>query len=233
MINTLFSNQTTNYKIYVVNRGATDKNFWCFLQQPQELISSNVYGNSDAMISVTPNYAGTNSFTIPLQYIVGAGAENRAVGLNVQIDASVLLNTQLKNSWSANYATVPPKQGPQLTLKQGTSSPDGTVVIESNSFDKVKNENNKWFSNMSFGIQSNNGFMGFTWAPSPNEKNTITPKFAFYIATGNFTSNNLVDMTSVSNQSAKVELSHFKNLEATVTLKSDGTWDVSPGSPSK
>lgn len=231
MINTAIFTATTNYKIYLVNQGSSAKNFWCFLQQPQGVPTDSVYANSDAMLSVLPNYGGVNSFTIPLQYVVGAGATNEAVGLDVVIDSNIIQQAQLQQTWNADYATAPPKQGPQLSLAQGGVSPSGTIGLISNAFDQTQNENNQWFSNMSFGIQSANGFMGVTWAPSPSDTSTVTPKFSFYIATGNYTSNSLADITTISNQSAQVTLSDFKNLEATVTLTTKGTWLVTPGKP--
>jgi hypothetical protein len=110
---------------------------------------------------------------------------------------------------------------------------DNTIQIISNAFDQKINEDNKWFSNMSFGINSANGFMGVTWSPSPSETSTLTPKFAFYIATGSYKSNSLVDMDTISNYAAQIELCDFKNLETTVTLTSTGAWVVTPGAPGK
>ncbi len=232
MINLHDFESTTNYKIYLVNQGSVAKNFWCFLQEPQGVPSSQVYANSDAMLSVLPNYGGTNSFTIPLQYVLGSGASNQAVGLDVQIDSNYIKDVQLEQMWEVNYATVPPPQGPLMKLEQGTTAPKGTIGAKTNDFDQVHNENNGWFSNMSFGIQSANGFMGLTWSPNPSDTNIITPKFAFYIATGSYSNNSLADITVISNTSARVELTDFQNLEATVTLTSTGTWEVTPGKPS-
>jgi len=231
MINLDVFNSTTNYEIYLVNEGADAQNFWCFLQKPQGVPTSGVYANSSAMLSVLPNYQGTNSFTIPLQYKLGAGASNNAVGLDVKIDSSIIKDVSLEQLWEAKYANVPPNQGPQMNIVQGENSPAGTIGFMSNDFNKVNNEDNGWFSNMSFGIESSSGFMGLTWSPSPNVTNTITPKFAFYIATGSYTSNSLADITTISNTSAKVELSDFENLEATVTLTASGNWIITPGKP--
>ncbi|AUC76395.1 MULTISPECIES: hypothetical protein [unclassified Olleya] len=235
MLNLRKLESTTNYKIYLVNEGSTSKNFWCFLQEPVGVPSSGVYANSDTMLSVVPNYAGTNTFTIPFQYKVAAGASNKAVGLNVQIDSSIMQDSNLEQLWNADYVTVTGSQGPQgpsLSLNQSIPSPKNTIGIRSNSFDQVQNENKKWFGNMSFGLESSNGFLGVTWTPSPSNTSTITPKFAFYVATGAYSSNSLADIATISNDSAKIELTDFKNLEATVTLTSSGTWLVTPGSPS-
>jgi hypothetical protein len=229
MLNIETLNTTTNYTIYLKNEGSDGKNFWCFLEKPAGVPDKNVYANSSASLFVLPNYGGTNKFTIPVQYSLGAGSSNNAVGLGVQIDANIIKDAQLKQTWEAQYATIPPNQGPNLSLVQGTASPDNTIGLLSNDFNKVKNENGKWYSNMSFGIQTQNGFMGVTWSPSPNDGNTITPKFSFYIATGSFTSYELADIATISRQSAKIELSDFTNLEATVTLTSTGTWLVQGG----
>lgn len=222
-------NSTTNYTIYLKNESSDDKNFWCFLEKPNGVPSSAVFANSSASLNVVPNYGGTNKFVIPLQYSLGAGASNEAVGLGVQIDTSIIKNAELKQTWEAYYATIPPNQGPNLALVQGQKSPDNTIGYLSNGFNKVKNENGKWFSNMSFGIQTQNGFLGVTWSPSPNDQNTITPKFSFYISTGSFTSYELADISTISRQSAKVELKDFINLEATVTLTATGEWLVQGG----
>ncbi len=229
MLNIEKLSTTTNYTIYLKNEGADGKNFWCFLEKPEGLPTSDVFANSSASLFVQPNYGGTNKFTIPLQYILGAGASNNAVAQGVQIDSSIIKNVQLREVWEADYATVPPNQGPEVSIVQGATSPDGTIGYNSNDFDKVKNENAKWYSSMSFGIQSPNGFLGVTWSPSPSDANTITPKFSFYISTGSFTSFELADIATVSKESAKVELKDFKNLEATVILTSRGTWLVEKG----
>jgi hypothetical protein len=229
MLNIEALNSATNYTIYLKNSSSDSKNFWCFLEKPAGVPTSSVYANSSASLSVLPNYGGINKFTIPVQYSLGAGASNEAVGLGVQIDTSIIKQAQLQQTWEAQYATIPPNQGPNLSLVQGQKSPDDTIGLLSNGFDKVKNENGKWYSNMSFGIQTQNGFLGVTWAPSPNDQNTITPKFSFYISTGSFTSYELADISTISRQSAKVELSDFKNLEVTVTLTSTGDWLVEPG----
>lgn len=218
------------YNIWLVNKGASAKLFWCFLQQPESVTGPDVYGNSDAYINVEPNYGGTNSFGIPLQYTVGAGASNKAVGLDVQINSSYLLNANIKDSFNVKYATVPPNQGPDIT-KNSTPSSAGTISLITNNYDEVQNNNHKWYENMSFGIQSENGFLGVTWQPSPSETTTLTPKFSFYVATGNFSSNELVDLNSVSTNSAEIELSDFDGFDVTVTLNSDGSWTVTPGTP--
>src|SRR5262249_61371312 len=104
---------TTQYTIYLVNESAVTQVFWCFLAQPQELASDpNVYANSSTSLAVGPFQPGYNTFTIPVQYIVGAGASNNAVGLNIQVTSSVQNNADLGQMWDANYATVPPNQGP-------------------------------------------------------------------------------------------------------------------------
>lgn len=222
-------NSATNYTIYLKNESSDGKNFWCFLEKPEGVPNNAVFANSSATLFVMPNYGGTNKFIIPVQYSLGAGASNQAVGLGVQIDTSIIRDAQLKQTWEAQYATIPPFQGPDLNLVQGQKSPDDTIGILSNDFDKVVNENGKWFSNMSFGIQTQNGFLGVTWSPSPSDDHTITPKFSFYIATGSFTSYELADIATISRKSAKVEISNFKNLEATVILTSKGEWLVKEG----
>lgn len=223
------SNSTTNYTIYLKNESSNNQNFWAFLAKPEGLPNNAVYANSSAYLSVYPNDRGINSLVIPVKYSLGAGASNHAVGLGARIDTSILREAQLKQTWEAQYATIPPNQGPNLNLVQGQTSPDATIAYLSNAFDKARNENGKWYSNMSFGIQTQNGFLGVSWSPSPNEQCIVTPKFSFYIATGSFRSGELVDLETISRQSAKIDLSDFRNQEVTVTLTNSGKWIVQPG----
>ena len=219
-----------NYTIYLVNKSANTQVYWCFLEPPKGLNDSGVFANSSTSLAVTPNYPGVNTFTIPVQYVLAAGASNHAVGLNIKIDSSITNDVNLKDVWEAEYATVPPNQGPNMT-RTSTSSDDSTITYNSNKFDQVKNENASWFSSMTFGIQTNQGFIGMTWAPAPNSQRVITPKLNFYVATGKYGSNELADFTDISRTSAQIPLSKFERLKATVTLEADGSWTVTPGAP--
>ncbi|TPG39993.1 hypothetical protein [Flavobacterium pectinovorum] len=229
MLNMGALNSRTNYTIFLRNESRDTKNFWLFLEKPNGLSNNEIYANSSVYLSVSPNDRGTNTIVIPTKYSLGAGASSKAVGLGVQIDSNVVVDAELKQTWEAHYASTPPKQGANLNLVQGQGSPDNSIVLLSNSFDKAKNESDNWYSNASFGIQTQNGFLGVTWSPYPNEQCLITPNLSFYIATGSFKSNELADLATISGQSAKVELRDFKNFEVTVTLNSRGQWMVQPG----
>ncbi|KZN38691.1 hypothetical protein N480_13635 [Pseudoalteromonas luteoviolacea S2607] len=224
---------STNYKIYLVNQSASGKNMWCFLSEPEGLTGKEVYANSTTSLYVEPNYAGLNYFTVPVQYSLQAGASNKAVGLDIKIDSNISIDADLKQSYDADYATAPPKKGPNLSRDQSGSSPDGTLRFVTNSFDKVKNQNQNWFESATFGIETADGFIGSTWAPDPDEQTTITPKFKFYVSTGSFKSGTLADFNTISNSSAVINLSDFERLEVTVTLTSQGTFIVTPGKPAQ
>ncbi|MEZ4301446.1 MAG: hypothetical protein R3B70_41315 [Polyangiaceae bacterium] len=220
------------YTIYLVNNSASTQLFWCFLEPPQELKSDpQVFANSSASLAVASMAPGINTFTIPVQYVLGAGASNNAVGLNVQVTSSITQNVNLTETWEADYATVPPQMGPSMR-KVSDVSPPNTVAIKSNPFDQAKNENNGWFSNMSFGIQTAQGYMGMTWSPSPKQTTTLTPTLKFYVAVGNFGNNALASWTTVSSDSAMLSVPRdFKYAKTTVTYTSTGGWTVTPGAP--
>lgn len=231
MKNTAKIDETDIYNIWVINNGAAVEIFWCFLQQPEGIAGSKVYGNTDASISAIPNNPSYNSFSVPLQYSIGAGAGNQAVGLNVQINSSNLVNANINDSFSVNYANSPPNDEPSVFLDR-TANCSGTIVLNTNNYDEVNNDNFEWYESMSFGIQSEEGFLGFTWKPSPGETTLITPIFSFYIATGLFNANELVDLDTISGSAAKIDLSDFKDFNVTVTLNADGTtWTVTSGMP--
>ncbi|HEY3568614.1 MAG TPA: hypothetical protein VGP73_11835 [Thermoanaerobaculia bacterium] len=221
-----------NYTIYLVNKSAGDQIFWCFLEQPVELKSqAGVFANSAASLAVVPNYPGENYFTIPAQFVVGAGASNNAVGLNVRVTSAITQNANLTDQFSAEYTTVPPNKGPNLTLTGNGGKPT-EISIASNGFNQANNENLGWFSNMSFGINTANGFMGMTWSPFPSQTRTLTPTLKFYVAVGSYGANTLAAYTTVSNQSAQLTTPRdFLRNEATVTYTATGTWLVTPGKP--
>ena len=222
------------YTIYVVNQSSATQTFWCFLSEPQGLTDdSGVFANSAASIAVQPNYQGLVSFVIPVQYVVGAGASNQAVGLNVEVISAISANANLGDVWQAVYAvTVPPNMGPDLT-GPAQGAPAKSIEIVTNAFDRPGNEAAGWFSNQSFGILTEAGFMGMTWSPSPSIKRTITPKLSFYVAVGDFGSNSLADWNdvSVASQVATVP-NDFSTNKATITYSPTGTWSIKPGAPS-
>jgi hypothetical protein len=85
---------------------------------------------------------------------------------------------------------------------------------------------------MSFGIKTESGFMGMTWAPNPDQTRTIKPTLKFYISTGSFGENQLAEWNDVSNKAAEIQVPRdFKNFSSTVTYTSRGTWEVKPGRP--
>lgn len=220
------------YTIYLVNKSADTQLFWCFLAPPQELVNDpKVYANSSANLAVVPNSVASNYFKIPIQYLVGAGASNDAVGLNVVVVSNVTNNANLQDTWQANYANWPPNEGPTMA-KSGVQAPANTIALVSNAFDKVNNENNGWFGNQSFGIQSEAGFIGMTWDPEPSQTRTLTPKLTFYVATGDYNSNALANWNDVSNSAQAVNVpTDFSHNKCTVTYGPTGTWSVAPGEP--
>jgi len=221
-----------NYTIYLVNKSAGDQIFWCFLEEPKELAGqAGVFANSAASLAVIPNYPGENYFTIPVQFVVGAGASNNAVGLNVRVTSAITQNASLTDQFSAEYATVPPNKGPVLTMTGNRAAPT-QISIASNGFNQATNENNGWFSNMSFGINTAAGFMGMTWSPFPSQTRTLTPILNFYVAVGSYGANTLAAYTTVSNKSAHLTTPNsFLRNEATVTYTATGAWQVTPGKP--
>lgn len=221
------------YTIYIVNESSSTQIFWCFLERPQELASDpKVFANSNTNLQIASRQPGINSFTIPVQYIVAAGASNNAVAPNILVQSSVTNNANLGDQWETFYASVPPNAGPTMT-RYGTSGPSQSIQMASSPFEKEKNEAYGWYSNMTFGIRTSQGFMGMTWSPDPNQQRTLTPKLSFYVTIGNYDSNSLADFTTVSRSAAEISVpSSFDILnQTTVTYTSSGTWIVTPGKP--
>ena len=223
---------TTSYTIYLVNNSMSTQVFWLFLAPPEELSTPDVFANSSTSLAVPANSPATNTFTVPVQYVVGAGASNNAVGLNVVISSTISQNTDLQQGWQATYADAPPNMGPTLLAGSAPANKD-QIAIASNGFNQASNEANGWFSSMSYGVKTSQGFAGMTWSPSPAQTRTLTPLLQFYVAVGTFQANSLAAWTDVSNTSAQLDVpSSFLQNKCTVTYTATVGWTVTPGAPS-
>lgn len=156
-----------------------------FLSEPQADYKDTVFANSSAYLTV-PLFTGSqdNYFTVPLQYVVQAGASNKVVGLKTKINSSVNEETDLGEAWGLEYFID--NEGPVLSKVQD-AAPLTDVLIVTNDYDKNREQPNNWYNNITFGVRSENGFMGVTWSPQPQTKYMIRPKVEFYISNGTFT----------------------------------------------
>ena len=224
----------TPYTIYVVNQGSS-QNFFAFLSKPEVSNNSEIYANSSAYIRIPKGSTNLNSFSIPVQYVVQTGASNNAVGLQTLITSNATRKSDLNQLWDVAFTTVPPNQGPVMPLSpSGTSTPT-TIAMKTNEFNQAQNAANGWYQSMSFGVQSRQGFLGLTWNPDSNITYTITPKLVFYIAVGDYQSNTLADINSISNGSAVCDTKTSFNAanECTVTYSATGTFSVAKGRPTQ
>ncbi|ETI62022.1 hypothetical protein D104_02220 [Marinomonas profundimaris] len=221
-----------NYKIFIVNKTSSKKQFWAFLSEPEDTFSSDLYLNSSAYITIKPNNTKQlNSFTIPLQYSTEAGCSNNAVGLNTVIESSITEKVDLTDGLTAAFTISDEHLGPDLSSPVSGTADPGKVEVEVDPFAQNDEEKYSWYPSLTFGVQSQQGFMGYSWSPEPGETYKIKPKVKFYIATGSWESNQLLDMSSISTDSAEVTENDFDTkLECTVTLE-NGEWTVTKGRP--
>lgn len=223
----------TEYKINLYNSEGSAQRMWCFLSEPESDISAEVYANSDSSLTV-PTFTGSeqNSFTIPLQYSVQVGASNNAIGLDIQIDSSVTKNTDLGVEWFAAY-TQDKEENIPPTLEKVSTAPDNQLAITTNEYDKSAESLNSWYGNMTYGVESAQGFIGVTWSPDPAKTYEIKPKVTFYVSIGSYQSNTLADINSIASSAAVITEDDFDgNNECTVTRNVDGSWSVMPGNVS-
>lgn len=222
------------YKIYVVNQQSKEKTFWCFLSEPENAISSEVFANSSAYMTLAQSKPREqNSFTIPLQYSTQVSSSNKAVGLHTKVVTQSMTDTDLSSAWDANFYSGKEHKNPSLN-KDSSSAPSDCVIINTNEFNLDDQKINSWYSSLTFGVESENGFIGFSWAPDPNEQYTIQPKVSFYISVGTYVENELVRMTDVSKQAAHITNENFDvRRECTVVYDSSGKWSITPGAPDK
>lgn len=222
---------TTQYKIHILNKSMATQKFWCFLSAPEMNVGSTVYANSAVNVEVVPNSQSDNSFTIPLQFSIGADAATKPVGLNIVVDSNVKENVEMGQAWNAGYANAPPAQGPTLAMAS-EGGPTTSLSIASNHFNAGINAANNWYESQSFGVESAQGFMGVTWEPNPGDITTITPTLSFYVATGTFSKNALAEMNTVSGDCATISTDQFSGSnEAWVALDDQGYWHVYSSNP--
>ncbi|HEX8365103.1 MAG TPA: hypothetical protein VF603_07455 [Allosphingosinicella sp.] len=221
------------YTIHLVNHSTRPQTFWCFLARPEALSNDpGVFANSQVSLEVRPNAKGRNIFLIPVQYQVGAGASNHAVGAYVEVISDVTNNAALGDTWNADYVDAPPNEGPTMALDSKRQKATDIAIV-SNGFDDKKNAQYQWIANQSFGIVTAAGFIGMSWSPEPAKTRTITPKLAFYVASGSFGENQLADWDDVSYESAQINApASFDDMnECTVTYTETGGWTVTAGAP--
>ncbi len=221
----------TNYTIYLVNKSVNSQQFWAFLAPPVVTSGPELFANSNTSLQIPGLSSNLNSFTIPVQYIVGVGASNNAVGLNTVITSNATRNTELGQGWAVTYATVPPNQGPDLSgaaLSSATS-----ITMTSNAFNQQTNQANSWYESMTFGVKTQSGSLGITWVPDPSKEYIITPTLTFYIAVGNFSSNQLASIAAISTGSQALSTpSSFDALgRCTVVYSATGQFSTYTGVP--
>lgn len=220
----------SEYTIYIVNKSETKKRFFCFLDRPKDLEANpKVYANSNASVNVDTGYPGRTRFIIPIQYKINAGCSNKAVQLRIRVQADNPSDIELGQTWEANYYPPADTQGPIVTNKGATVDPK-QVNFLTNTFAKNTEAEYSWYSNLSFGKETEQGFIGFTWSPEPGSSRSIQPTVKFYINYGSFESNVLAEWTEVSRNAAEVSAFSPKG-EATVTLEANGSWTVTASPP--
>jgi hypothetical protein len=221
----------TRYKINLFNLQNQTQKFWCFLSAPKSNIDSTVYANSNTAINVS-TYTGSQkaSFTVPLQYKVEVGATNKAVGLNTLIESSDTHDSDLEVEWKASYYQKKDDKTPPTLALSGQTAPAGQLAIVTNSYNKNDEPLNKWYGNMSFGIETETGFIGVSWSPNPTFTYKLEPIVNFYVAVGDYSQNKLANITAISSTSANITQKSFDgNYECTVIYQPDGSWVVKPG----
>lgn len=220
------------YQIFIVNQMTSEQEFFCFLSQPDvDGTSATIYANSSTYVSVVPNSPALNFFSVPVQYVLAASNSNQAVGLNIRVDTLVTTNVNLGDQWEASFAD-PFKHQAGALVQTGSAAPTRSLQLQTNSYPQGNEFQAEWFANETFGIQTQSGFIGVTWAPSAGTTTTIVPQLQFYIATGDYAANQLADMTTVSTTSQLVTLGDFDQyLNCTVTRTSNGGWSIAQGKP--
>lgn len=223
--------EPTRYKINLFNLQAKTQKFWCFLNKPISTPTPEVYANSNASINIS-TYTGTQkaSFTVPLQYKLEVGASNKAVKLKTLIESSDTHDTQLGVGWNANYTQQKNNNVPPVLKTSGQSAPAGQLAVVTNEYDKDKEALNNWYGNMTFGIETDNGFIGVSWSPDPGTTYEIEPIIGFYVAIGNYSQNELASIAAVSTKAATLTQDSFDAYyQCTVIYQTDGSWVVKKG----
>lgn len=227
---------TDQYNIYLVNKADEEKTFWCFLERPKEVLDdTGVFANSSAYVSVDPSDPGTSMFEIPVQFLVSASSSTTPFksGQTVQVETKSTLDVDLKDNCSIQYSDTK-RLSPKLSIV-GQTSPDDTITITTQDFDKVQAQRTQgWYSTQTFGINTAQGFIGMTWSPEPGEDKTLTPTLKFYVSTGEHGNNTLADWTTVSHEALVLSVPDSfdtDTLSVTVELGGDGKWTPKPGAP--
>lgn len=225
--------QADLFEIYIVNKSTTKETFWLFLDKPEQLeVGEEVFANSAARLTIDAGSKPVAKFGVPLQFRLGAKSINQAVGLNVKVSTSQTEDVHLTDVWESTFYTGEDHQAPDLKKIDGKAR-DNEIIFKDNHFNPDDAIANEWYPSQSFGLETQSGFVGMSWAARPGKKVSIAPEVKFYVSTADYKANELADYTTVSDGSAELTLNSFRGRAATVTYTASGEWKVTAGRPPK
>lgn len=224
---------TTIY-IYLVNQSTSKKTVYGFMGTEQPSVTASIFWRSTMLATLPPPPSTqTNVWTIPLDYHLIATAGVEPVGSTYVPQSSVAQVVQLGEHWKVNYyQAIGQHLGPDIQLFKTLLAGD-TFDVTTNSYDKALEPITQWYGGLGLGLPTPVGDLQQLWSPSPASNSALSVLPIFYVYKGDYTQGTYLLHTKVPAQAQRVTLSDVDAKGCcTVTLKSDGSWDIQAGTPS-
>ena len=87
-----------------------------------------MFANSSAYMTVPANFPEGPSFSIPVRYLVVAGAQNNPVGLGIRIAPGYLCNTELGKQLDIQYGDPAQHRLPIMTEAGSITNPNALLL---------------------------------------------------------------------------------------------------------
>lgn len=216
----------TTYTIKIYNQSQYAKSYVVYLEAPMVTANSaptTVFTNAWRTFPSLTNGGWDSVVYTENTYAYWAQPAGLSAGVTVDSGGVIALNTASRDSTAFVYG-------------EASGQPTGFVGVtpdeaQDGSFQILTGTDFTSASGLAFGMASDNG-SGIpspvaTFAGAPNERYNITPVGAqFYVADGSYSEGQVIDVTTVSNNSAHIDFTGAPFTTAIVTQGANGAFSV-------
>lgn len=212
-----------SYNIRIYNQSLISKSYVVFMQAP--IVTSNgattpIYTNAWVTFNNITNGGWDQvDYTETTYAYWSQPAEALSPGVTIDSGGVMQVNTATNDTVTfTNSGTT------------GFSSLTSPGSAQNGSFQIVAGSDFSPLNNFVFGLASDNGGAipspVATFAAAPNDTYNVTPVVQFYVADGNYTAGEVIDVTTVSTLSAQINFTGTPYTTATVVQNANGLFTV-------
>lgn len=212
-----------SYTIRIYNQSLLNKSYVVFMQAP--IVTSNggttpIFTNAWATFENITNGGWDQVDYTETTYAYWSQPE-QALSPGVTIDSGGVVAVNTATNDTVNFTN---------TGATGFLTPISPGSAQNGSFQIVGGSDFSPLNNFVFGLASDNGGAipspVATFSAAPNDTYNVTPVVQFYVADGNYTAGEVIDVTTVSTTAASINFTGTPYTTATVVQGSNGLFTV-------